>query len=338
MGKKAAPKSAPSPIPAEAEEPAEEEKPEEVVGELLEGDFIFPDGSNYQGQYLKAGKNLVLHGTGSLRSGPELYHGTFEKGLYKVGRFTSCTGATYEGYFRDNQFHGLGHYTWPDGRSYRGMWKDGEMHGPGEFVKFACEQKPFTGISLGGRFHSAESKDAGQAYLAEYATECREAACAALCDLAKRATSSGPPRQFICPPRTTSAIGSVEEEPGDVSEDRVLVDSALSGPTPEATAVLKEATRAFVAGLAEDAAQPLVVRVYEEDQELPGQRLEKQRLKLPQLQYSGQAVEFSLPAGEAPQAGTLVAMALVNVSRDYDFAKARWKIAYIDVVPPEATE
>merc|ERR1712194_233354 len=96
--------------------------------------------------------------------------------------------------------------------------------------------------------------------------------------------------------------------------------------------------RTFAAGLGEGAAQRLVVRVYEEEREPPAQRLEKQRLKLAQLQYSGQAVEFSLPDGDALQnaeAGTLVAMVLVNVSRDYDFAKARWKIVHIDVVPPE---
>merc|ERR1712226_453966 len=124
--------------------------------------------------------------------GPESFKGLFDRGFYKVGRFTSANGAVYTGCFRNNVFHGSGEYAWPDGRVYRGMWKDGRMYGRGQFLNFHWgADKAFTGFSFQGSYTSAprDQQTAKDAFMKEYGGECIQSASAALHAMAAQATA-----------------------------------------------------------------------------------------------------------------------------------------------------
>jgi len=312
MGKKAA--AAPEPVAAEPEA-----KPEPVA-EQLQGDFVFQDGSTYSGQYLKKGDAVHLHGEGTLLTGPESFKGTFENGLYKVGEYTSCSGAVYSGNFKNNKFHGVGNYVWPDGREYRGTWKAGDMHGLGNYLNFSVgADKRFVGFSIRGQFASGarEQEEAKKSFLAEYGGQCTSSASAALRDLAARATADGAPAEFLVPQG---------QEPEQLAA-RTACEEIFSGPLPEVSATAQAPMQAFVARL-DNAEQPLEVSVYNG---LGGStRIDSQRLKRPQLQVVGQAVEFFAPEAEA---GALQLVVLVNVSSEYDVECAQWKIAHCEAVP-----
>jgi len=308
MGKKAA--AAPDPAPVE------EEKPPEPEPEILQGEFVFQDGSTYSGQFMKKGEAVCLHGQGMLVTGPESYEGTFADGMYKMGKFTSCSGAVYSGSFKGNKFHGVGHYRWPDGREYRGTWKNGSMHGRGEYLNFSVgADKKFDGFSLGGEFSSSEQEqdEAKKAFLAEYSSQFEQSATAALRDLAERATADGAPADYLVPQDEDSAKSIAE---------------FVAGPFPEPGETAQALMQPFVARLAEGAEQPLEVTVYTGLGEPP--RLDPQRLKKPQLQMAGQAVEFFAANAEA---GTLQMVVLVNLSPEYDVEQAKWKLLQCQVVP-----
>lgn len=302
-------------------EPVKEEKEEEPPPEILQGEFVFQDGSTYSGQYMKKGDSISLHGKGKLLSGPETFEGTFANGMYKFGTFISCSGGVYNGNFRDNKYHGVGHYRWPEGREYRGTWKDGYMHGMGMFLNFSVGQdKRFDGFSLNGQFSSGvkEQEKAKKAFLEEYGGQCTQSALAALRDLAERATADGAPAEFLVPHG---------QEPEETAE-KAAIEEIIAGPFPEAAAAAQALMQAFVARLAEGAEQPLQVTVYDGLGEEP--RLDKQRLRRPQLQMVGQAVEFFAPEAEA---GALKLVVLVNVSSEYTIEDAKWKLVHCEVVP-----
>eukprot|EP00441_Pelagodinium_beii_P016170 CAMPEP_0197653138 /NCGR_PEP_ID=MMETSP1338-20131121/34875_1 /TAXON_ID=43686 ORGANISM="Pelagodinium beii, Strain RCC1491" /NCGR_SAMPLE_ID=MMETSP1338 /ASSEMBLY_ACC=CAM_ASM_000754 /LENGTH=303 /DNA_ID=CAMNT_0043228157 /DNA_START=66 /DNA_END=974 /DNA_ORIENTATION=+ len=303
MGKKAA--AAPEPA-GDAEKEAAPEEP----AEQLQGDFVFQDGSTYSGQYLKKGDAVHLHGEGLLLTGPESYEGTFENGLYKVGKYTSCSGAVYSGNFKGNKFHGVGNYCWPDGREYRGTWNNGDMHGLGTYLNFSVgADKRFVGFSNRGQFASGarEQEEAKKSFLAEYGGQCISSASAALRDIAARATGDGAPAEFLVPQG---------QEPEQMAE-RTACEDIFSGPLPEVSATAQAPMQAFAARL--DAEVPLEVSVYNG---LGGStRIDGQRLRRPQLQVVGQAVEFF--ASEA-EAGALQLVVLVNVSSEYDVESAKW--------------
>lgn len=311
-----APKKAPEPEPVK-----EEKKEEEPPAEILQGEWVFQDGSTYSGQYMKKGDSICLHGEGKLLSGPEIYEGTFANGMYKVGTFVSCSGGVYNGNFRDNKYHGVGNYRWPEGREYRGTWKDGNMHGMGMFLNFSVGQdKRFVGFSLNGKFSSGvkEQEKAKEEFLEEYGGQCTQSASSALRDLAERATADGAPAEFFVPQG---------QEPEETAE-KAAIEEIVTGPFPEASAASQALVQAFVARLAEGAEQPLQVSLYDGLGE--AERLDKQRLKRPQLQMVGQAVEFFAPEAEA---GALKLLVLVNVSSEYAIEDAKWKLVHCEVVP-----
>jgi len=302
-------------------EPVQEEKKEEPPPEILQGEFVFPDGSTYSGQYMKKGDSICLHGEGKLNSGPERYEGTFANGMYKVGTFTSCSGGVYNGNFRDNKYHGVGNYKWPEGREYRGTWKDGYMHGMGMFLNFSVGQdKRFVGFSLHGQFSSGvkEQEKAKKAFLEEYGGQCTQSASAALRDLAERATADGAPAEYLVP----------QGQQPEQQAEKATTEEIVTGPFADGAAASQALLQAFVARLAEGAEQPLEVSVYDGLDEKP--RFDKQRLQRPQLQMVGQAVEFFAPQAEA---GALKMLVLVNVSSDYDVEGAKWKLVHCEVVP-----
>lgn len=305
MGKKANP---PPPVEQEPAEqaPVEQEPPwDECAGE-----WTFPSGSSYKGQYLRRGEEVVLHGKGFLQTGPESFEGTFDHGAYKVGRYTSCSGDVYEGCFRSNLLHGRGTYTWPDRRVYRGLWRDGQMHGPGQYENFSFGVNGrFSGVSLGGRFESSREAQARlrQAYVAEYSAEYLPGARAAVSNMAD--------------PEMAKRLFGADER----------LERCVDGPVPDVS-VVQPPFQKFVAHLAEGSA--LSVALLEERAQ--SRFIGAGRIKCDQLEHHGQCVEFSAHAAEP---GSVIAVGLVNVSEDYDPALASWKVAYFETEPyPEGWE
>ena len=46
------------------------------------------------------------------------------KCLLVQGKLLFPSGASYQGHFHGNKFHGQGVYTWKDGAKYEGGWKE----------------------------------------------------------------------------------------------------------------------------------------------------------------------------------------------------------------------
>eukprot|EP00933_Yihiella_yeosuensis_P031246 TRINITY_DN24785_c1_g2_i1.p1 TRINITY_DN24785_c1_g2~~TRINITY_DN24785_c1_g2_i1.p1 ORF type:complete len:340 (-),score=68.67 TRINITY_DN24785_c1_g2_i1:85-1104(-) len=328
MGKKATPEPAKSPTP----EPVVQAPVVKV--ETLTGEFIFGDGSHYSGQYQKKGDEIFLTGEGILQAGPEKFQGTFENGKYKVGTYTASTGAVYEGSFRDNLFHGVGEYRWTDGRVYRGTWKAGSMHGCGNLNNFVHGlNKGFMGFCLDGEFNSCvkEQAKARELFLKEYSDDVVPSASAALKAAAESATADGVLEDYIIIPNRqgTKDTKDKDKRPAFSGEDLV------TGPFPEATAFPQALLQDFVAGLAEGAEKPLQVTVYTPTN-LPDKKQEQRsqfgikRLKRPQLQVVGQAIEFVAPDAED---GGISCIVVVNTCTEFDTQQAKWKLVYHEVIP-----
>jgi hypothetical protein len=324
MGKKAEPKAAAAPAD-------DEEKPvAEDPGEVKEGEYLFQDGATYSGFYLKKGEEVIMHGEGTLLSGPEVFQGKFEKGQYKEGTFKSCNGAIYVGHYLDNKFHGMGEYTWnakmPDERTYIGMWKNGYMHGYGQFLNFCFGvHKVFKGFAFKGMFSSAreEQEQLKQSFLAEYGGECTKSAISAFKELGEKTATEMPSKYLVPQPPTEEGV----EEPPEAAAERASIEELVSGPFPSSTAVAGPALQAFVARLADDAEKPLRVSVLEERSQT---QFASGRLLRDQLQYVGQAIEFEAPDAEV---GAVRAAVLLNVSSIFDISGAKWKLVHVEEVP-----
>lgn len=343
MGKKAAPVAdVASPdhdsIPA-AEEPLEERS-------KVDCDFIFPDGAEYHGQYFKKGDEIWMHGDGCLQSGPEVFQGQFDMGQYRHGKFTSCSGATYQGWFRGSLYHGFGEYIWPDKRKYCGLWANGQMHGRGTYTNFLFgEDVVFKNyFTVNGRFASSAraQEQAKKEYMAAYCPDYVHHATAALIMLVSKAAPAEP----ADPKKKGKA--SAEEDPGvsdevlkamfypheDTSAEaidmRTKMEQMVSGPFPDAHSLTPAALASFVSAFADGAEKPGNVIVYESNQ--PGQcgHLDVRRLQIEQLAHIGQVVEFCCPEAEP---GALVALVFVNVSSEYDVAAALWKLIHVEAAP-----
>jgi hypothetical protein len=340
-----APKKAATPEPVENEEaPKEEEVPEEQ----LKGDFVFPDGSTYKGQYLQKGAQRTIHGEGMLQCGPEVFTGTFERGLYKKGTYTGCNGAVYNGTFKNNQMHGFGEYRWPDSRSYKGIWKDGKMHGRGKFSNFSFgADQTKEGFSVMGEFGSsfAKQQEAKKKFLEEYGEEYRESAVACLKELAEKAGAAGsmePCSAYLVPQVTDD---DELDEAQEAKEARSKVDELISGKCPKPEEVIPAGLQALLAGLTPDAETgecKSKVMVMEKSTE--ASVIDPKRLKVSghfgimanqQLQHVGQCVEFVTIDAES---GASIApkLALVNINRDFDVEKVQWKIVYYEEPEAEA--
>lgn len=329
MGKKAA---------AEPE-PTEEvpvERPETPPVQL-QGDFIFPDGSEYSGQYIKKkDESVTMHGTGHFRSGPEDFKGTFEMGMFKLGTYKTCNGAVYSGNFLNDRYNGLGEYTWsgPEGRKriYRGMWKDGKMHGRGNYDNVSIGiDRQIAGFSIGGRFQSSAhgQQEALEAYLAEYGSEYRGSSIAAVNDLVTKAeaiaTKGGAAVKDYAVPLPPPQ-GEVEDA-GSQAE-RAAIEEVVTGPFPELATANLAALQKFAAMFTEEAENPGTVKVLQNGAECTS--INGERLKFEQLGHIGQAVEFLNPAADG---GEVKVMLLVNVSREYDVTKAAWKVICYEELP-----
>lgn len=344
MGKKAA-----TPEPTTEEEPA----PVEPPTEQLKGEFIFPDGSEYKGEYLKKGEQVTIHGEGRLQTGPEIFEGIFEMGAYREGKFISCNGAVYTGQFRHNLFYGSGEYLWStaaEARRYKGMWRDGKMHGRGSFSNFSFGvDATFEGFSFEGRFGSGakEQEEMKKAFLDVYTQEYANSATGALRDIAARMPPAEPPEkgkkkaaepveEEVEPPREYFVSGAPTDGGDDSPEmaaDRAAVEEYVAGPFPEISVINPATFTAFVASFAEGAEKPGQVCVYEEKSK--AEHFDGQRLKREQLEYAGQGVEFFAPEA-AP--GAISVVVFVSTSPQCDPTNARWKMVYLESVPPAEEE
>lgn len=340
MGKKAAPGSVPD-APAE-ELPVEEEPP----GEQLEGDFVFPDGSEYRGQYFKKGERVSLHGEGRLQNGSEIFQGLFENGLYKNGKYTTCGGAIYSGWFRNNLFHGPGEYLWPDGRKYSGMWKEGTMHGDGRFEQFGVGiDKEVKGFCVSGRFASGakEQEQAKRDFLQEYGADYVGSATTFLLDILeklgvgdadakdKKAAKKGAEVVEDMPPEVAAALfvpsaeAATENEGPSLAGEIASIEEVSMGPYPEVAAIKPSSLREFCELFAEGSETPGTACIVDKRVGPAASKLTKE-----QLQHIGQAVELIAPAGG--EVGSISRFVLVNVTPEYDAAAARWKLLHFDSV------
>ena len=82
--------------------------------------FIFPDGSEYSGDWTEVDGVKSRDGLGVYKIGPEEYNGSWSNDqMSGKGRYKFSSGAVYEGEFRKNVFEGHGEYHFPDGAIYR---------------------------------------------------------------------------------------------------------------------------------------------------------------------------------------------------------------------------
>jgi len=307
-----------------------------------EGDFVFPDNSEYRGQYVRKGEKAILQGQGRLQTGSDVFEGIFANGLYKVGKYTSCGGTVYNGSFRNNQFHGPGDCIWPDGRKYSGMWKEGVMHGRGKFENFCIgadriiEGFAFEGSFLTSREDQAQVK---RAFLADYGQAYIQSATEVLTKLVeglqgevdakgktagKAELSAEALKEFLVP----------EDKDPEAALELTAVQAVVAGPFPET--VKPAAFQALAETFLEGAEKPGEVRLLE-DAAACG-KMDGKRFKCAQLGHVGQGVLFLAPVGT--EAGSALSeLLLVNIADEYDVAAARWKIVHCEeAAPPAAGE
>lgn len=113
-------------------------------GEFLEdfkhyGEFSFPDGTNYNGSFLKN----EFSGFGVLSS-PGKYHysGGFMDGLkHGKGKITFDNGDYYDGDFYKGKKHGKGIFYWmSEEKTYEGDWYNDKPHGIGFLSEYGYQK------------------------------------------------------------------------------------------------------------------------------------------------------------------------------------------------------
>jgi hypothetical protein len=74
---------------------------------LLNGSFIFEDGSKYEGEYSLVNEMKIRSGKGVYSSGPEQYDGYWSNDkMSGTGVYKFANGAVYVGEFQDGMFNG----------------------------------------------------------------------------------------------------------------------------------------------------------------------------------------------------------------------------------------
>ncbi|GIQ86275.1 hypothetical protein KIPB_008100 [Kipferlia bialata] len=132
------------------------------------GTFVFPDGSEYCGEYITHEEKVVRNGEGvykeflrhtsqdadlaklgvavqaSIDSAPpaakdlvgtQTFSGQWDKDAFVSGTITYANGDVYSGSLTsDGRYAEGGTYTWKQGMSYTGQWAGSTMHGTGLFT------------------------------------------------------------------------------------------------------------------------------------------------------------------------------------------------------------
>ena len=120
------------------------------------GNFVFVDGSRYEGGFVEVDGKRIRQGVGTLTDGPETYTGGWENDLMSGdGKYSFASGAIYSGSFLQGKFDGEGSYKWPDGSSYTGGWRENKMHGQGKYVD--VEGVVWAGVFHNGLFFNGKS-------------------------------------------------------------------------------------------------------------------------------------------------------------------------------------
>eukprot|EP01032_Pedospumella_encystans_P039255 gene39255-biopygen27035 len=91
-----------------------------------QGQITYPDGSVYEGEWLKEKR----HGAGRLTSAAgEVFEGVFEKDVPVSGKgvLPFKDGGKYEGELVQGKRHGQGKITYPDGRTLEGEFQEGKL-------------------------------------------------------------------------------------------------------------------------------------------------------------------------------------------------------------------
>lgn len=122
------------------------------------GPYKYPDGSTYEGQYLRGhrcgfGTSVFKDGSSYngewvfdkiqghgriLYSSGEKYIGRFKDGLFHGDGILSCEGeVVYSGSFRDGKKHGFGLFKCNEKEIFEGNFSNDERHGRGVLFKYA---------------------------------------------------------------------------------------------------------------------------------------------------------------------------------------------------------
>lgn len=97
--------------------------PENTYEDYYEGEVIIEDGKLF---FDGDGKFVAKYG--------DVIEGYFERNYIIKGKGSFEYGDTYEGEFKDNDFHGWGKRTYEDGSIYEGGFKEGWFHGQGKYT------------------------------------------------------------------------------------------------------------------------------------------------------------------------------------------------------------
>ncbi len=96
------------------------------------GTFTWPNGDQYQGQWLNDqpdGQGIHSYSDG------RRYEGQWRRGeKHGRGIATWPDGQRYEGEMKNGERHGQGVYSWPDGHHYKGAFRNNLMHGLGTYT------------------------------------------------------------------------------------------------------------------------------------------------------------------------------------------------------------
>ncbi|KAJ3187945.1 hypothetical protein HDU85_006338 [Gaertneriomyces sp. JEL0708] len=106
----------------------------------LNGKFIYPDGSRYEGEYKEHDPNIsavARCGTGTFTCATSgcVYSGSWESDRMEgPGEIVYPSGARYEGQWQNGKYHGNGTYIWANGSRFEGEFREGQMQGRGKFT------------------------------------------------------------------------------------------------------------------------------------------------------------------------------------------------------------
>lgn len=121
----------------------------------LTGGFVIPDGSTYVGGYVEGNGTRSREGQGTYVNGPESYSGMWlQDSMHGNGKYIFCSGAVYEGGFKNGMFDGEGTFVYPDGAKYTGGWMNNKFHGKGHYIdanKISWEGDFFNGMFDSGK-------------------------------------------------------------------------------------------------------------------------------------------------------------------------------------------
>jgi hypothetical protein len=274
-----------------------------------------------------------MHGEGTLYMGPESYTGLWQRGSKVRGQYAFPGGSLYDGFFANDEFHGMGTYKWADGRSYVGLWECGRMHGFGTYHNFSFGTTARAdGFSWRGSFQSnaEQQQQSRDAFASTYASAAVHAVTSRLKTMLAEKTASAEDTTgvFLADvPAAEHEHDAPESRPPTPGPHAEVVLKPVAG-FPHRNVISASCLEALVHGL--DHGETKVV-VAKEARSTCVESL----LKYPQLQYVGQAIEIRHI--ERPLAAVFVnvqrAVDLVGPAGEpafnpYCWERATWKLVH----------